>query len=269
MLQSLDNKTHPELMFHLLLVVHVLLQMQQSISQTISCNNASQCAGQDITSNDTIECYGYGSCLNAVHIESNQGTINNCSICCLGSYSCYNATTIQRNGTTNGQIWCNGLFSCAFVSDLYNEKGVVSCQGEQSCRGSKMTLDDAASINEDHLQCWGDRSCMDANITTRNGTTLWGHLSGLNSVFYSDNITVKYEFGGSNSGYNSTIICGIEQTCTVFCYGNGCNTLTLLCSDGVNTSCIFNIDCSHAEKSDNNNVCPNGMCIYGTIINNQ
>ena len=71
--------------------------------------------------------------------------------------------------------------------------------------------------------------------------------------------------------YNSTIICGIGHTCTVFCYGNGCNELTLLCSDGGNTSCVFNIDCSYAEKSHNINVCPNGMWLLGSqwTINNQ
>ena len=236
-------------------------QVQQITSQTITCHNASQCVGDSIISASfqQIECSGYRSCLNATQIETNRGGLDSHSIGCFGSYSCFNAQTIQRNVTTDGEIWCTALFSCAFVNNLYNEKGVVSCEGEQSCRGSTITLHDTTATNEDHLQCWGDHSCMDATVTTRDRALLFGLLSGENSVFYSNDTTVKYFFSGSQSGYNAEIVCGIGHTCSVFCQGNGCNKLTLSCSDGSNASCTFNVNCVGAEKSNNNNVCPNGM----------
>ena len=236
-----------------------------------NCYDESQCVGASIvsTTEEKIECYGYRSCLNASTISTNAGEWYECSICCWGSYSCFNANIIERSATsstTYGEIWCGALLSCAFVRNLHNPQGVVSCAGEQSCRGSTITLEDTTATLERHMECWADRSCMDANVTTRDKTTLRGHLSGLNGVFYSDDDTVKYEFSGSHSGYNATIVCGVGHNCNVICYGNGCNKLTLVCSDGNNSSCTFDVDCTYAEKSENSNVCPNGMLLFFAVI---
>lgn len=253
-------------MFHHVVAVFVLpnlLQIQPTISQTGQCFTAKSCVGETIngTSDEHINCFGYGSCLNATHIETNRSEMDACSICCTGSYSCFNAKTIRRSAVANGEVWCNGLLSCAFVSDMHVEQGLVSCSGEQSCRGSRITLGPTAQNSDENLQCWGDRSCMDTNVTTQYATLMSGHLSGTNGVFYSDDNTTKYQFYGSNSGYNATIVCGTGHTCKVICTGNGCNGLTLVCQDksGSNTNCTFNVDCNYAEKSDNDNVCPNGM----------
>ena len=240
-------------------VLLYLLHIQEAFSQ-IACKVEEECVGNAIisTSLEQIGCWGYRSCLGATNIRTNRYGAG-CSICCYGSYSCFNAATIQRTVTTPGEIWCGGLLSCAFVSNLDNKRGVVSCSGEQSCRGATITLRDDNVITNRHMACTGDHSCMNANVSTRDETYFGGHLSGLNSVFYGNYSTVRYLFTGSNSGYNTTIICGVGNTCSVTCWGNGCNKLTLSCSDESDASCTFDVNCTYAEKSENNNVCPNGM----------
>ena len=239
----------------------LIFKVEVIISQ-VSCHDKESCNGIFTNTSQLVECYGYRSCLNGVHIETTRTEFYQCSICCHGSYSCFNSSVIQRTSSTqtaaDSEIWCGALFSCAFVGTLYNEKGVISCAGEQSCRGSNITLKDESSDGR-HVECWGDRSCMDATIRATHSTVLIGHLSGLNAIFYGNSSTTNYWFYASKSGYNATIICGIGHSCEVNCYGNACNKLTLMCSDGSNTNCTFNVDCTYAAKSENNNVCPNGM----------
>ena len=201
---------------------------------------------------DGINCFGYKSCELAQSIrEMSYGHIG-----CYGSYSCYSAITIKRTTSLyTNRIYCEGLFSCANVTQLYNSRGWIGCNGEKSCYNSNITT------NLGSVECQGERSCANSYITTSGFVFLEGYLSGMNSVLISGSTLVDFYFRGSQSGYNATVICATGHQCNIFCDGNGCNGLNVICNDG----CVLSIDCDDAQLSD---ICSDGVScyLYGTIF---
>ena len=92
------------------------------------CHNASSCAYDTIVytgDNDTnVECYGSLGCMESTIISN--GTAN---IYCDGSFSCYKSNLLVHYPTNNqsSSIICRGLYSCAFVSNIYNQQGNIHC----------------------------------------------------------------------------------------------------------------------------------------------
>ena len=216
----------------------------QKTSDSISCDAAKSCFGQSIRSTDGsgIACNGYRSCEQSLSIAATGGGDINCD----GSYACFNSTSIHQSASSYTR--CRGLFSCANVDSLYGGTWTL-CYGERSCLNSNVTA-------LQYLRCSGDRSCEGARITTYSYIELQGTLAALNAVLYNGDSAVTYGFRGAYSGYNATVNCLSGQTCSIVCYGNGCNGLKLK-GDGT-----FSIGCSWAEKSD---ACPSGYEIESTL----
>ena len=210
----------------------------QKTSNNISCDAAKSCLGQSIGSTDGsgIACNGYRSCEQSLSITATGGGDINCD----GSYACFNSTSIHQSASSETR--CRGLFSCANVDSLYGGGTWTLCYGEKSCFNSNVSV-------SQNLWCTGDRACEGATITTNSYSEFQGTLAALNAVLYSGDSDVTYGFRGAYSGYNATVNCLSGQTCSISCYGNGCNGLKLV-GDGT-----FSISCNVAEKSD---ACPTG-----------
>ena len=230
----------------------VIFGIKSVHGQNIECHSMEECKDDslvDTNVNATIQCWGYRSCEQAALIQGEY-------IQCYGGYSCYkaeniNSTAVDYSLTSNenfGGIRCSGLASCAkaeMISGIY-----IHCGGEQSCANSQIK-------SSNLLECEGDQSCANSQITA-SSVYLLANLAGANSIFY-DNSTIGYayyRFFGPESGFNSTVLCGIGHVCTVTCYTNGCKNLTLKCINGGVDSCTFTINCDYAEYDEIN--CPNG-----------
>ena len=233
---------------------------------TLNCFDAYSCAFSSISDNssNSIECDGFYSCYSASLIQSTYSG----NIGCVGSYSCFNASSIEHTNTFNaGSIECGGLYSCAFVNNIYNMYGTISCDGELSCTNSNISI-----MSNNFLWCNGDRSCANTLIKSDEESVhfFYGHLSAYNSILYGNGHLVTYYFYGTMSGYNTSIICDIGSTCVIVCYSNACSNIKLLtCSDSNNNNnnnCTLDIDCSNGEKSI---ICPNGYSINININNNK
>ena len=234
----------------------VAIQLHLSRSNSVECLDSQSCINSTIVAMSTslgtlsaIECYGYKSCSFA-SIESK----NAVQIDCYGSFACYRCTLIKHElsnisdidaivdydifRSNFANINCFGLFSCAIIGTVLNRIGNIWCLGELSCFGSNISFFDG------NLYCNGDRSCMSSIVTSNGGNSyIYGNLATMNAIFYSnfsshDTTTTRthYYFYGSNSGYNSSIFCGNEQTCVIICDSNACNNINKIC-----LFCVMNI----------------------------
>lgn len=194
----------------------------------------------------SIHCAGYRSCEGATILTTSA------SINCYGSYSCYKSTAIENMKplwSSSGNIRCYGLFSCANVLHMsaYN---TIYCYAEQSCFGSV--------IFTFELICTGDRSCANSQVFHNGSISLYGSLSGINSIFYSVGpvgSTFDYEIYGSYGAYNATIMCGSGHECDIECDGNSCQNLMVQCSDGSDNTCDISISCRYSQQTVVNGEC--------------
>ena len=215
------------------------------------CDNAESCAMSSISESgtDAIYCFGRYSCGEATLISTDQG-----GIYCSGSYSCYKASIIQRTTTTQfGWINCDGLFSCAYVEYISTGNSYLDCHGELSCYNSIIYVEDF----DKSLTCLGVRSCANSIIYNEYRVSFSGYYSGYNSTLYSNGGSggsdIYFYFYGVYSGLNANIICSDDDTCYIYCYGNGCNNITIICENvGM---CTLTIYCYYSEM---NEICPNG-----------
>ena len=244
------------------------------------CHEKESCFGVSniITSDqdNDIECYGYRSCMNVNIIQTSIADIY-----CSGSYSCYQSRNIKfidiGSATSVYTIYCNGLRSC---SDVYNIStlqisdgitplygGSVDCDGSMSCMNSNMYLFVSDTFYSG-LTCCGFRSCANSYVESYSGNSvrIYGYLAAENATFVSKTTSITYTFYGVESGKNATIICEIGDTCSINCYSNACNTLTLQCADGNSSSCTFDIDCGvDGQEAEYSTICPNGYLLDAAI----
>ena len=210
-----------------------------SVTSLAECHDAYSCALAYI-STSRIECYGYHSC----HQASLQTTS---TIWCIGGYSCFGATRVY---SSDGSVQCYGLGSCAMIESIGNINEPLYCGAQLACYQS--------NIHAQSIWCAAERSCANSIAYIERYVWIYGYLGAQNSTFYSTDSSSDYYFYGPYSGNNATIICGNNHTCSVHCYNNGCNILSLVC----NGTCNFVISCDdEAEKSD---VCPNGIIMNST-----
>lgn len=238
-----------------LLVMIIVIELSRAIT---SCHSAYSCQLSSIiaTSMENVECYGYYSCYQSSINASRTG-----KILCYGAYSCFNSSYlyIDRDATSQDyKLACHGLFSCAFVKSIYNDGGTnTNCFGELSCYQSNIS-----AIPNGTITCDGDRSCANATVTGAQHNYIRANFACYNAILNAYNYkytyrssVIKFYMDANNAGYGATIICGDGIRCLIYCNGNACNNLTLVCHDHGTNNCSFEIDCSYAEKSD---ICPNG-----------
>ena len=224
------------------------------------CYDAYSCAFTTLRSqSQAVNCFGHKSCFESPEIHSIDWFVF-----CYGSYSCSQTELMIINGS---RLECNGFKSCARINELqiieYNENSNDEhyCYGDQSCINSRISIGGISTSSS--LLCDGMLSCANTivNISHSNAAiSIRGGLSGYNATFISDKGSQFY-FAGHNSGFLAKIICGLNATCNIACYSNGCNGLTLLCDSNDNNgddndedSCAFDVICLTAAKSDS---CPN------------
>ena len=234
----------------LLAWVHLTFPIAYIQAQT-SCHEIESCIfGSITTSSTSIDCYGHRSCEQADTITST----GSAAINCYGSYSCQKAGNISRRSSSLfGYIYCGGLSSCAETDLIINNNGLINCQGEQSCIETKIIVPSLST-----LLCNGDRSCAESEIILSGSAVyFYGHLSGFNSILYSNETNMNVYFHGYDSGYNTTIICGDGHTCNIDCNGNACINSRFECINASDaTSCTIDIDCTQAQHDEIN--CPLG-----------
>ena len=253
-----------------------ILSINIHLTTSQQCTDELECAFDSIISKDTdIECTGHQSCRSATSIR----TLNeSSSIYCNGSYSCYNAYEIQ---TFENNIFCGGLFSCAFVDTLTtittsSNEATINCDGELSCYGSTIMLNNPNSTiisGSNRLQCRGERSCAGTLIYGFGRITIDGYLGGKDAVFISmpnnlnaidssseyTNMTI--EFIGTDSGSGTEIICSNNTACYIFCDGiNSCENIKNITCD----NCI-NVGVKCDDYSKESVWCQDGM--YKSIWN--
>ena len=235
--------------------------MVTTVNSLNLCHDFESCINSNVSAPDSgssnVECFGYRSCKNAPVIQSLNS--NSSQIRCDGSYSCYGATMIE----SNVDIVCNGLFSCANVEQILTYQNNINCNAEQSCINSTIITTNGST----QIKCNGAKSCANSTITS-NHVTLTGHLSGANTIFYTNlpsnsNTTKFFEFYGDSAANNATIICCDGCTCDVDCYGNSCSGLILQCESGSDSDCKFEINCVYAEQSA---LCPTGYITSQQIL---
>lgn len=207
------------------------------VSQTL-CDEAYECVFTSIATTSDIHCRGDNSCrLTSLHTSSGG------EIFCTAAFACYNSPSLRiTEGGTFDSIDCYGLYSCAFVENIYIESGGYNaeCNGELSCLGSIINLESSNT-----LYCHGARSCKDTTVYSKQNNRLGAYLAAENATFYSQDSSVSYYFRGVSSGNNAEVVCGTGHTCTIYCISNACNNLTLTC----NNCSDFRIHC-YGEASD-------------------
>lgn len=122
----------------LVLLLTAVLLIVSLVSASTTCHDAYSCDGNTIleTSTGGVQCYGYHSCYQSSITVTGLG-----AIWCYGSYSCYEASRLEVNYTSSDlDVYCHGLFSCAFVDRIYTYAGDVMCRAEQSCIHSNIYI---------------------------------------------------------------------------------------------------------------------------------
>ena len=274
-------------------IIH-LLWLSLPDSSGYNCNEEYSCEYTNATElslsnsnatywDDTIYCRGQDSCS---HMYSHEHIhfIN-----CEGAYSCYQSDErVYPEISSYVFIYreCQGLYSCSYMRIWMDTENVnyqnpffygysIDCSGELSCSDSYIKLQTINSVEingtiTSHLYCSGDASCTWStfNLIGNNSVFLTGNLAGQYSTFIGRNsseylggedfdTTQRFYFLGAESGENTTILCGVDEVCYVYCYSNGCDGLRVGCADGDDDSCEFEGDCF--EIGDDSYKCHNSI----------
>ena len=228
------------------------------------------CAFQATRGTETF-CETYQSCSNTQSIKNNEDDINcvgfdtctNTSLAsatwtyCSGSKSCSNCSNITTN--SGYQIYCYGYFSCSFA-DFLSSGDWMECSGANSC--NNITSVSGKCPGYFFVYIYGKQSFMHNHF--RSNISHSSHYeSNLRSIsIHSDSSFSMYNSSvisngndiylfirGYYAGYGLSVNCSNSlDTCVVFCYGNGCinvdlicisdnNVCTMICADDDDDSC--------------------------------
>ena len=213
--------------FHLLLVCAVVSSNILSVlGQWIYCDDAFQCVGQSVVSNN-IQVAGYKSAWSGRSSITAIGKIN-----IYGSFGAYKTGRVRGESTSTTKIVIEGGFGG--MKGLYDGNFGIYGLGVGSLAQSDVF---AATPYLSWLTCSGSMACSE---TTMGGGT--GPLTCLGSqdcqfmtiqtVGAGQNL--KFEGIGHYSLYGSIIICQSGDSCTFKCYGAACFGAYFICKSGSN-----------------------------------
>ena len=201
-----------------------------------------------VNANGHVCCRGRSACEGADIIEV---TEDDKHIICSGRSGCELADGLITNNK-GGDIHCNSIFSCRDVNEInaYND-GSIYCTAGYCCTNSKM-------YNASNLYCTGGfDTCL--NVTTSGVENIYlmgfprlAHNATFNTSAVGDNSgrTMNVYLSGHQVGYYVTIICGRNDTCTIYC-------LTFDACSGQNTIVIGGYDVKNLTVvCEDNNECP-------------
>ena len=210
------------------------------------CDDAFECTGSQITvdDDDSLQCRGYkaNSGLNSSIVATDDARIF-----IGGAFGCYKIGSI----TSEHYLYIFGSHGASFGDIDASGAHVYSAAGLSNARFDSRGF---------FISCNGDMSCFGANITYAAVIDAYGSFSLSNAVIDSNGQDLEISFYGFFAGFNSVINCGSGDICNIYCYGNGCYTLTLNCEEigydydyETTTSCnvhycneFENIDCPYA-----------------------
>ena len=218
-------------------------------ASVLNCDESYECWSQIIYNQTNISGGGYKSI--------SQSTIDfSSNVEYLGSFSGFNSSQI----TTQKSIRSRGTASC-FESNSVTSDGPITCQATYDC--SKTSLKSSNNV----IYCNGDQSCAQSEIYGTSSIIANGAYSLYNSEISTEGLTnnattMKIEFLGYHSGYNTSIRCENDDViCEIMCAGdNSCVDLRLNCS---NNNCLIVCNYSIYDDADTNS-CLNNT---GEIIN--
>lgn len=192
---------------------------------------------------------------------------------CGTSFSCANTTLTAgaellgyKSGYKsivdyNTRLYVKGSFGAALSPSIDTTSSyIVSCYAVGSCNDAIIDLatnfecNAAAScvnfkVNATSGNCIGDSTCVNAEFKGLiNYVGPLGAYSAVNSIINMSNIestSILIRYSGFNSGYNSTIICGVGDTCDIECWANGCVNVNFICN---NSESNCSVDCSNTES---------------------
>ena len=242
----------------MLALVAFIIVLTKNPSKSASCNEKESCVNLDLSlnyssQNNYFSCSGDRSCMKAQKISIQGGRLD-----CSGSYSCYDTKYMYYTTNTPGystRMECSGLHSCSNINHAVYKNVSLLCHGSLSCFNN--------SIQQSSLfvSCAGYKSCSNSKWMVTNSSDsdsytydFSGYASASNTNFYVDKFLSRHEisffFRGSDSAYNSTIFAQDDTDdnkakIKIYCYGNACNKLTLMCD----TSGVYNVN------NDNSNSC--------------
>ena len=205
---------------------------------------------------------------------------------CFGLCSCADIQTLTHSSGSNA-IQCSGVRSCSLCDDfncayLTRGNGFMSLAGNKDvsvrskidCWGEAACYAMGSVISTPLLNCDSLNACKDiTNYDDSNGDAseidavfVAGMFGLQNSVLFSyEDITNTYQFFGWFSGYNTSIYCQVDHTCSIECYQNGCDNLNFYCgipgttneytNDNTQISSIEN--CNIACNDAAGHICPN------------
>ena len=242
---------------HILTIVVLIGKIFESIGYDI-CSEAYSCASTSTTTNETLYCWGWKSCIHSNKIKA-------LALFCGGSFSCeYSDSIFASYSTTQSyQLYCGGIGSCENSGSI-SSNSLMHCGGPLSCANTP-------SIKSPYVACDGESSCSGSTIIDAGSVYVFGAFSGensylINSLLDEDSTYSDYyyfEYCGYYSGYNGTVICNDyyhdgSTTCELYCCENGCfvNNTKFYCHSTAN--CVVDCDdsrgssCIEIEKIDTN-----------------
>ena len=216
-----------------------------------NCNGAFECFGEIINETEEviIDCFGRGSCAQGMIRNNIIGDGTSGKIRCYGARSCQSISLLDGNGEEPAGM--RGYLSGAWTETLI--ASTVNCYGEASCYNIVNTTSDV-------IECFGFRSCLGLQGINNDNVYGYGVLSLENSILHNPG---NVELYGFYSGYNSTIYCDYNTTCSIDCHSNGCDNLNLVCGsmndwtdcDNINSiNSMYDVSCDETQGI----ICPNG-----------
>eukprot|EP01084_Bolivina_argentea_P311778 539720_1 len=181
----------------------------------IYCNNKFQCIGQiNNNSNDWVHARGYKS------LFQSTSSITSYSYC-SGSLSCkYTPQTVTN------VIYCDALHSC---SKATIEATTVFGRGSNSLTNANISC--SAKYSSPNCYCYGDKSCANSTILVSGSCSLkaYGALSLVGATINVVNGSLYAQLYAYYAAYQSFIYCQNGTICKIYCYGNACDGLSLIC----------------------------------------
>ena len=199
------------------------------LNAVTDCDEAVECQGLVISNSTQVLGSGYKSLANSYIIDEK-------SIEMLGSFSGFNAyqlhskANVVSKGTgscrnsdniiSNDTIICTSSFDCSNTI-IQSTPKTVYCNGDSSCKNSKMYVDDTSTIIAN-----GAFSLSNAKITT-------------NALDINSNNYLNISISGYYGGYDTIINCQNGYNCVVNCQSiYSCINATINCDNDSN--CIIN-----------------------------
>eukprot|EP01083_Nonionella_stella_P078271 214095_1 len=200
------------------------IQMCRCVSVS-NCDDPFQCSGENIEGTN-LQIRGYKAAFGR-----NTSIIIAGYAWCDGALSCSAVRLFDSKGTvTNSWHYCRGSGSCSNISRMVYSQS-ASLRGSNAGTHSNHICD--VSLSSCRVSCEGDQSCSYSNVTLYNGyISAEAAYSLYNTVIVSSGTAsnrYNLDVYGYLAGYGATFICNANHSCGISCHGYGCYGLYIKC----------------------------------------